>query len=80
MKKKFTKPTITEMKSLGADNVVWFFLDENQNIVNQTIMSIKQEKAAIDALSVGIPHGKYTLGYMTSDGTKKIYENSHQIV
>lgn len=58
--------------------VKWFFADENENVLAETVKGIFEEEKAIDELSLMVPRGKYIFGYFLSDG--KIKEVSKQIV
>jgi len=61
------------------EDVLWFFGDDNGKVVAQTIMSIRDEEKAIDALSMQVPRGMYTLGYFMNNGAQKIFNNAKQI-
>lgn len=65
---------------MDIKQVMWFFADENGNVIAQMLMAENEEEQAIDELSLMVPHGRYVLGYFRSDGTKKVYENARQIV
>ena len=62
------------------EEVMWFFGDQSGNVVAKTMMKVIEEEQAIDALSLQVPHGSYTLGYFRSNGTQKVFNNSRQIV
>jgi len=62
------------------EQVIWFFADENEDILAQIIMGIDEKEQAIDDLSSKVLHGRYNLGYIHADGTKTIFRNSRQIV
>ena len=62
------------------EEVMWFFADEKNKVVAQTLKRTDEEEEAIDALSAMVPKGKYILGYFRSDGTQKVFKNARQIV
>lgn len=65
---------------MDIKQVMWFFANEDGNIIAQVSKAECEEEQAIDELSLMVPHGRYILGYFRSDGTKKLYENARQIV
>ena len=62
------------------EQVTWFFLDENNKTVAQTVRGIFEEDKAIDDLKIKVKKGRYILGYEKQNGERKIFENSRQIV
>lgn len=56
------------------------FYRRRKNVIAKTLCGILEEEKAIDTLSLKVPKGRYILGYFKTNGTKKLFKNSRQIV
>lgn len=69
------------MENLSEKRVIWFFANENHEIVAETEeMGYLEEERAIDILSVKAGRGRYILGYKTAFGEICFYDVFRQIV
>jgi hypothetical protein len=65
---------------MNMEQVMWFFANEDNNVIAKFLCGINEEELAIDELSLKVPKGRYILGYFKSDGSQKIFTGSRQIV